>query len=117
MTETLHITSIWSSFGHTFLSDGGGTESCLTCGALYQLVADTDMGPGSGRYVNAHGEDPAQCTGDTEMAHGYPGERVCSGWHSGPDHDPVWGHLDIRECEDERCPHSEHTCSCIRCDS
>jgi hypothetical protein len=70
-----HITSVWSSYGHRFMSDGGeATESCLTCGAMYMLVPD-ESDPTSGRYTTASDGEPAQCTGDTGMAHGYPGER------------------------------------------
>lgn len=70
------ITHVWSSFGHRFMSDGGDeTESCLMCGAMYQLTPRADD-PSGGDYTAANGDDPHPCTGDTSMAHGYPGERV-----------------------------------------
>ena len=67
------ITHVWSSFGHRFMSDDGDHESCLTCGAMYQLVRRADD-PTGGDYTAANGDDPMFCTGDTSMAHGYPGE-------------------------------------------
>jgi hypothetical protein len=69
------ITSVWSAHGHRFIATDG-SESCLTCGAVYELSADPD-GPTHGRYHAANGDAPRECTGDTSMAHGYPGER---GW-------------------------------------
>lgn len=87
------IVSVWSSFDHTFISEDGH-ESCLTCGALYELTA-REGDPSSGDYVAADGSDPMPCTGDTSMAHGYPGERVC-------------------DCDDG-CEHCAHDCNCLRC--
>lgn len=70
------ITHVWSNFGHKFMStDCDEHESCLTCGALYQLVRHEDD-PTGGDYTAANGDDPTECTHDTSMAHGYPGERV-----------------------------------------
>lgn len=68
------INSVWSSYGHTFLHDDDEHVSCLTCGAMYQLV-ETPDGPHDGEYQCADGSEPAECTRDTSMAHGYPGER------------------------------------------
>ena len=82
------ITSVWSSYGHTFL-DEDCVEACLICGAVYQLVPDDPSDPSYGRYCAAKGDDPMPCTGDTGMAHGYLGERVD-------------GTVD-------------HACNCIRC--
>lgn len=82
------ITAVWSAFGHTFISEDE-LETCLVCGANYQLVADDPSDPTHGRYCAANGDDPMQCSGDTSMAHGYPGER-----------------------EDGN---GEHHCNCIRC--
>lgn len=94
------ITSVWSSYGHRFIG-GDCDESCLTCGAMYTLVADSDD-PTRGEYQAVNGDDPVQCTGDTTMAHGYPGERVC--------HDPT--------CDpSEPCEHVTHDCNCLLCDS
>ena len=74
------ITHVWSPFGHRFMSDGNGpnewgntTESCLTCGAMYELARRTDD-PTGGDYTASNGDDPMPCTGDTSMVHGYPGE-------------------------------------------
>jgi hypothetical protein len=75
------ITSVWSSFGHRFIGTGetddvgNPYESCLTCGAVYELVRREDD-PTGGDYTAANGDDPMPCTHDTSMAHGYPGERV-----------------------------------------
>lgn len=68
------ITCVSSSYGHTFLSEDG-SESCLICGAVYQLIPDDPADPPHGRYCAANGDDPVPCTGDTRMSHGYPGER------------------------------------------
>jgi hypothetical protein len=92
------ITSVWSSFGHRFMStDDPDHESCLTCGAMFQLVRRGDD-HSAGDYTTASGDAPMTCTGDTGMVHGYPGERYC------------------HEHEDE-CSHVNHDCNCILCDS
>lgn len=72
---------------HTFITEDRH-ESCLTCGAVYELVPDQDD-PRTGSYANAAGEEPQRCTGDTSMAHGYPGERVGAT--------------------------TDHTCNCLMC--
>lgn len=113
------ITSVWSTFGHTFMSgteyddQGQGDESCLTCGAVYRLIlAPSLRGFSSGAYVAANGDDPMACTGSTAMAHGY--ERHCDGV-PGPGHDPVWGYIaPIVECP-ENCVHVAHNCNCLQC--
>lgn len=97
-TDTANVVSVRSAYGHRFMSDGGeNTESCLTCGAMYQLLADADD-LSRGEYLAAGGDAPMECTRDTSMAHGYPGERQCDG------------------CEDG-CRHCEHDCNCLLCDS
>jgi len=99
-TENLPaITHVWSSFGHRFLSDGDGYESCLTCGAMYELVRRADD-PTGGDYMAANGDDPMPCTGDTGMAHGYPGERFCH---------------EHTEAPGDECVHTAHDCNCLRC--
>lgn len=96
---TVH--SVWSSYGHRFMStDDERHESCLTCGAMYELI---DHGDGSGEYHAGNGDEPMPCTGDTGMAHGYPGERHC---HEHP--------LDRSGHE---CEHVDHNCNCLLCDS
>jgi len=82
ITDTSQVSSVWSAHGHRFMGDDGeNTESCLTCGAMYQLLALEDD-PTRGEYLTISGDAPAQCTGDTSMVHGYPGER-----EDGPNHD------------------------------
>ena len=89
--DNSRVVSVWSAYGHRFMSDGEPPyESCLTCGAMYQLLALEDD-PTRGEYLSNAGDEPMQCSGDTEMAHGYPGER-----HDG---------------------NADHECNCIRCDS
>lgn len=75
------ITSVWSSYGHRFISEDG-YERCLTCGAVYELVPNPSY-PGStrGDYIAADGSEPRQCSGDPSEVHGHPGER-----EDGPDH-------------------------------
>lgn len=104
----LKINSVWSAYGHTFMSSGEVEEyngnvmgyyvDCLTCGAHYVLRATPD-GTSDGAYMANNGDDPAQCSHDTSMEHGDPRET---------------GHgLD---CEDG-CEHCQHDCNCIRCDN
>jgi hypothetical protein len=91
------ITSVWSAYGHRFLPDGGeDTETCLTCGAMYQLVPDPDD-PTSGTYQAADGDQPRECSGDTGLVHGYPGERYC------------------HDCSEPGCVHTDHECNCLQC--
>jgi len=68
------ITSVWSSYGHRFMStDDERHDSCLTCGAMYELI-ETPQGISEGAYVASNGDEPMQCTQDTSMVHGYAGE-------------------------------------------
>lgn len=77
-TDTSQVTSVWSAYGHRFMSDGdGNTESCLTCGAMYELVALADD-PTRGEYMTAMGDEPMQCTGNTSMEHGYEVDTDCN---------------------------------------
>lgn len=82
------ITSVWSAYGHTFISEDGA-EACLICGAVYQLLADDPSDTTHGRYCAADGANPMPCTGDTSMSHGYPGERIDG--------------------------NTDHDCNCLRC--
>lgn len=102
-TDSSQVVSVWSAHGHHFMSgdvDDAGTayESCLKCGALYQLLAYADD-LRAGAYLTAAGDPPADCTGDTSMVHGYPGERNCE------------------SCDDHGCAHCTHDCPCLLCDS
>jgi len=100
--DTSNVSSVWSAHGHTFCGMGeyeNGEKNyvgCLTCGAEYQLLALEDD-PTRGVYLASDGSEPQDCTHDTHMVHGYPGERVC-------------------DCP-ESCEHCNHDCNCIRCDS
>jgi hypothetical protein len=95
------ITSVWSSYGHRFYAtDSPEYECCMTCAAVYKLIETPDE-PWSGRYVNNRGEQPNECTGDTGMMHGYPGERCCLDCNGSP----------------SLCSHVEHNCDCLACDS
>lgn len=97
-SDNSRVSSVWSSHGHRFMSDGDGEgyASCLMCGAMYQLRALAED-PTRGEYVANNGDEPNACTGDTSMAHGYPGERD----EGTPDYP-----LTV-----------DHNCNCIRCDS
>ena len=76
ITDTTDVVSVWSAYGHRFMStDSEGHDSCLTCGAMYQLMALADD-PSRGEYMAANGDAPMECTGDTSMAHGYPDELL-----------------------------------------
>jgi hypothetical protein len=88
-SDTSQVVSVWSAYGHRFIGTDEPThESCLTCGAMYQLLALADD-PTRGEYMAANGDAPMECSGDTSMTHGYPGER----------HD---GNVD-------------HSCNCLLC--
>jgi len=103
ITDTTDVVSVWSAYGHRFMStDSEGHDSCLTCGAMYQLMALADD-PSRGEYMAANGDAPMECTGDTSMAHGYPGERYC--------HE----HQHPRDYSDHECEHTSHDCNCLFC--
>jgi hypothetical protein len=39
--DVSQVVSVWSTYGHRFMGTDEPThESCLTCGAMYQLLAD-----------------------------------------------------------------------------
>ncbi|MEU5437161.1 hypothetical protein AB0G73_27805 [Streptomyces sp. NPDC020719] len=102
------ITRVWSSFGHCFYGDGGcdghddgsSCETCMTCGAVYELCRRADD-PSGGDYRAADGDDPIECTGDIGMRHGEQSWRADSG----------------RPCTDSvgLCPHESHACNCLLC--
>ncbi len=104
------VTSVWSSYWHRFMSTGEcadesgrkSYESCLTCGAVYVLV---NLGDGSGKYVTNGGGEPSNCSGRTDLVHGY--ERVCENDNG-------------RSCESAvdtgSCEHTNHACDCTLCD-
>ncbi|UGQ10530.1 hypothetical protein LO772_27345 [Yinghuangia sp. ASG 101] len=108
VTDWQPITHVWSSFGHRFYSagcdheDGSSCESCMTCGAVFELRPRVDD-PGGGDYIAANGDDPTPCTGDTAMCHGEQpcqadGGRPCNG-----------------DDADGPCPHESHECNCLIC--
>jgi hypothetical protein len=110
--ERRPVTSVWSTYGHRFISNGDGVdefgysiESCLMCGAVYQLQHGVDGDWTRGLYCAANGDEPDQCTGNTGMAHGYSGERYC--------HE----HQHPRDYSDHECSHVSHDCNCILCNS
>lgn len=78
ITDTSRVSSVWSAYGHTFMSDGDDNyESCLICGAMYQLLALEDD-PTRGEYMASNGDQPMDCTHDTSMEHGYETDSVCN---------------------------------------
>lgn len=91
------ISVVWSSYGHTFTDTSDGHASCLTCGAEYELVHDDGADPTHGAYQASNGDAPTQCSGDTQMHHGVPGET---------------GHS--LDCQDG-CQHCQHDCNCVAC--
>lgn len=112
MQESISV--VWSSFGHTFMGDGNGTdewgdwtERCMSCGATYYLTRDLQRDPdGSyGKYQATNGDDPRACVGSVPgIVHGY--ERVCQ-------------HDNGRQCasniETGKCGHVDHDCNCVQC--
>lgn len=76
LEDNSQVTSVWSAHGHTFINDGR-YESCLTCGATYQLMALADD-PSRGEYLTASGDAPMECTHDTSMEHGYEADTKCN---------------------------------------
>jgi hypothetical protein len=102
-TDVSRVSSVWSTYGHRFMSTDEPThESCLTCGAMFQLLA-VEGDETRGEYMAANGDEPMQCTGDTGMAHGYPDERYC--------HE----HQHPRDYSEHRCSHVDHDCNCLLC--
>jgi hypothetical protein len=71
------VTSVWSAYGHTFIGADDNYVSCLTCGAMYQLMA-LAHNPSRGEYMTSAGDEPMQCTGDTSMEHGYEVDTECN---------------------------------------
>lgn len=97
------ITAVWSSYGHRFMeTDSVHEEQCLICGARYRLVNDDPENPTHGAYQTASGEEPQECTGRTDLVHGY--ERHCENDNGRP-------------CTEygEPCEHTEHNCPCVQC--
>jgi hypothetical protein len=105
------VTSVWSSYGHRFyMTDpDAGAEACMTCGAEYYLTwtcdepADTDEGVhyASGDYRASGGAEPAECSRDTSMVHG---------WRDENGHD-----LECPGGQDGTCEHCRHDCPCNLC--
>lgn len=89
-------------------TDTTDRDSCLTCGVLGQLRPDLDFDPEGhfGSYYGGDGKLIIDCTGCTDLVHGY--ERICEG---------VTG----RGCDawqassGETCEHVDHTCNCLLC--
>lgn len=93
--------SVSHSGGHRMMSVDGDSVSCLTCGALYDVVPTGDD-PRDVEYVNVRGELAGACSGQTDLAHGYSGERDCGDAACDPS---------------EPCEHESHDCDCLLCDS
>lgn len=82
---------------HTWISQDDNYVSCLTCGYLAEDTTPDDVTANGIR--NIRGDQPGHCTGDTSLAHGYPGERYC------------------HTCNSTECEHTQHECDCLLCDS
>lgn len=76
-TDTSRVSSVWSAYGHRFMSQDDNYESCLTCGAMYQLLALEDD-PTRGEYLAMNGDAPMNCSHDTSMDHGYESDSDCN---------------------------------------
>jgi hypothetical protein len=74
-TDDTPITSVWSNFGHTFISEGDGYESCLTCGAQF-ILRPLAGDPSRGEYVTYNGDEPTACTHITSMEHGWEASQL-----------------------------------------
>jgi hypothetical protein len=104
------VTSVWSAYGHRFMSTGEQAddaglqtyEDCLTCGAQFIL---RNLGDGQGEYITNGGDQPIECSGRTDIVHGY--ERVCQADYG-------------RGCQESEeggdCEHTDHECNCVQCD-
>lgn len=89
----------YSAAGHRFTPNGDATsDTCLTCGAVYTAAADPEQ-PAALHHSTWWGADPEPCSGDTDRVHGYPGDRWCL--------------LD----DTDDCEHTQHSCTCLLCDS
>ena len=73
-TDTPIITSVWSAYGHTFITEGE-YESCLTCGAQF-ILRPLAGDPTRGEYVTWNGDEPTACTHYTSMEHGYEASQL-----------------------------------------
>ncbi len=93
----LWILSVWSSYGHTFLTEHGD-EVCLTCGAHYRVEHDDPDDYHHGRYVTWDGSDPTECTRDTSMSHGQDDDHMITAHPDGG-----------------TCAHCDHDCNCLLC--
>lgn len=89
------ITSVWSAYGHQFTSSDE-YESCLSCGAEFELVHDDAEYTSHGRYRASNGDDPTECAG-TSIVHGDPREQD-HGLHC-----------------DDGCDECQHECNCMLC--
>ena len=95
--DPIYPSSVWTSAGHRFTDTGRAyTESCLTCGAVFEMAPDdlTDPAGAIWEYI-----DLTPCTRDTRQVHG---EAEC---------------VD-RDCnclgDPDECIHV-HECSCLFC--
>ena len=90
------ITSVRSSYGHTFMStDSERDESCLICGGMWALV---EVDHGTGDYVASNGDTATACTYDTSSVHGD-------------------GYCEQHDSFDNDCPHhaASRGCNCLFC--
>jgi hypothetical protein len=104
------VSCVWSAYGHTFTGTGNSAsedsrseyESCLTCGAEYVL---RNLGGGNGEYLTNNGNEPQECSGRTDLQHGY--ERHCEADNGRGCADSI---------ESGRCTHTDFDCNCCLCD-
>jgi len=94
------VVSVWSAYGHRFLWEDG-RKACFACGAVYDLVADSDD-PTRGEYVNRRGDAAMSCADLRDLVHGI--ERNCEVDNGKP-------------CNggSEPCEHTDHDCNCLQC--
>lgn len=103
---TRYRRSIWHGGGHRWMSTGTvDVDSCLTCGAEATLRPDSADGD-YGSYVGGDGQPIIECTGRTDLVHGY--ERHCEADNGRPCEA-------ARDDESGTCEHIDHTCNCNLC--
>lgn len=108
--DTRYRTFLSTSHGHRmYSSDSQDADCCMTCGGEWTLAPDLEYDPegSTGSYFASNGDHADECSGDTSMEHGYPGERHCSMGDNG------------RSCppfdETGKCVHTNHECNCLIC--
>lgn len=108
MEWTSHV---WSAYGHRFYMTGGADdgsyvcETCMTCGAEYELSPDPDR-PYVGNYHASNGDEPQDCSFRTNLQHGTGAPCQAA------DGLPCEAYDDAGTCDHLA---ADHGCNCVLC--